>query len=77
MILPGKHISMDYSLLGIGGVLLRNLDQPQTVSSLWERTKQQDGIATFDRFVSALSILYMLGALKLEDGLLVRSGVSE
>ena len=76
MILPGKHIYLDYSLLGIGGALLMRLDQPQTVSSLWESTKTEPGVATFERFVLALSLLYALGAVDWEDGLLACGEVS-
>ncbi len=72
MILPSTHMSLDHSLLGIGGVLLTRLDQPQTISSLWEGSKAEPGVATFDRFVLALSLLYALGAVDWRDGLLVR-----
>ena len=76
MILPGKHIFLDYSILGIGGALLTRLDQPQTVSSLWESAKAEPGVATFERFVLALSLLYALGAVDWQDGLLVRGEVT-
>lgn len=75
MILPGKHISLDYSLLGIGGLLLSRLQQPQTVTSLWESTRSEPGVATFERFGLALSLLYALGAVDWYDGLLVRGEV--
>ena len=76
MILPGKHISLDYSLLGIGGKLLGFLERPHTVSSLWEQAKTEPGIATFERFVMALTLLYTVGALDWDDGLLRRSEVA-
>ena len=75
MILPGKHISLDYSLLGIGSLLLSRLEQPQTISSLWESARIEPGVATFERFGLALSLLYALGAVDWRDGLLVRSEV--
>ncbi len=76
MILPSKHISLDYSLLGIGGVLLMRLEQPQTISSLWEGSRAEPGVATFERFALALSLLYALGAVNWRDGLLVRGDVT-
>lgn len=75
MILPGKHTTVDYSLLGVGGVLLSHLHRPQTVSGLWETSKAEPGLVTFERFVLALSLLYALDAVDWQDGLLVRGDV--
>ena len=74
MILPSKHIALDFSLLGVGGHLLVRLQEPQTASSLWETSKGENGIATFERFVSALTLLYALGAVDWEEGLILRRG---
>ena len=72
MILPSKHIALDFSLLGVGSHLLVRLQEPQTVSSLWETSKGEKGIATFERFVSALTLLYALGAVNWKEGLISR-----
>lgn len=74
MILPSKHIAIDFSLLGIGGHLLSQLQEPRTVSSLWEASKGDTGVATFERFVSALTLLYALGAVDWKEGLISRGG---
>ena len=74
MILPSKHIALDFSLLGIGGHLLERLQEPQTVSSLWETSKGENGIATFERFVLSLTLLYALGAVDWKEGLISRGG---
>ena len=71
-ILPNKHISINYSLLGIGGHILYHLQEPQSVSSLWEASKGEIGVATFKRFVLALTLLYTLGAVEWKEGLISR-----
>ena len=69
MILPTKHISEAESLLAAGAVLLHELDQPRTVTELWEAVRG-DEIASFDRFVLAAEMLYAIGAVDFRDGLL-------
>ena len=72
MILPSKHISQDQALIGVGAILLKEIDQPQTVTSLWETVREEDAIGTFERFVLALDMLHVIGAVSLENGLIVR-----
>ena len=72
MILPSKHVSQDQSLLGIGALLLEELDQPQTVTSLWERAREEAAVGSFERFVLGLDMLYIIGAVGLENGLIAR-----
>lgn len=73
MILPTKHIPEDQALIGVGATLLRFLGQPTTVSGLWERVRMEQNVGTFERFVLASSLLYIIGAIDLRDGLIVRS----
>jgi hypothetical protein len=40
MILPGKHLRQDRALLTVGAEILIHLDEPRTVSELWERVRQ-------------------------------------
>lgn len=72
MILPSKHISQDQSLIGVGAILLKKIGRPQTVTNLWETVREEDTIGTFERFVLALDMLHIAGAVALEDGLIVR-----
>jgi hypothetical protein len=72
MIAPDKHISIDSSLIGIGAAVLRELSDPRTVTSLWESCRQLPAIGTFHRFVLALDLLYLLGAVELRGGMIVR-----
>ncbi|RXE56209.1 hypothetical protein ABH15_08655 [Methanoculleus taiwanensis] len=70
MILPSKHISEDQALLGVGAVLLRNLEQPQTVTSLWSKVRDNRSVGTYERFVLALDLLHITGIINLSQGML-------
>lgn len=73
MILPTKHVSQQSSLLGLGAMLLRLLDEPRTVTALWERARSLAALGTWGRFVLALDLLFLIGAIEFEDGLVRRS----
>ena len=72
MILPSKHISQDQALIGVGAVLLKKIGAPQTVTSLWESVCEHESIGTFERFILALDMLHITGAIFLENGLIAR-----
>jgi len=78
MILPSKHIAQERALLSVGAKILSRLSQPKTVSALWEelsRTsegKQENITLRFDAFVLTLDLLFLVGAIELQDGLLNR-----
>jgi hypothetical protein len=72
MILPTKHISTRNSLLGVGATIIGRLNYPRTVTSLWSDLSKVPEVATFERFVLALDLLYMIGAIELEEGLIHR-----
>ena len=77
MILPGKHLKPDRSLLGIGGDILELLEQNQTVSELWERVQakrdQNSSPLSFDWFILSLAFLYAVDAVRYERGILART----
>jgi hypothetical protein len=73
MILPTKHITQDEALIGVGATVLKYLNAPLTVSSLWERLRAEPNVGTFERFVLAANLLYVIGALDIKDGLLIRT----
>ena len=68
MILPTKHITVENSLIGVGGLLLPLLRQPTTVSALWEVAREMPQVATYERFTLALDLLYILEAVEFRDG---------
>lgn len=70
MILPTKHVSTERSLLGLGALLLRALDIPRTVTALWHKVREIPEVGSFDRFVLALDLLYAMGAVDLNEGLI-------
>ena len=71
MILPDKNISLSNSLIGTGSEILVELTVPQTVSSLWEKTRNEK-INTFEKFVLTLDLLYTFGLIELKDGMINR-----
>lgn len=80
MILPSKHLPQDRALLTVGGHVLAFLAHPKTVSALWEDLNRQDleiiairpRQVTYDWFVLTLDLLYLLGTIELENGLVTR-----
>lgn len=79
MILPTKHLSQDRALLTVGARLLAHLTQPKTVSALWEDISTPnttpDGkkpTLRYDSYVLGLDLLFLMGLIELQDGLLSR-----
>lgn len=75
MILPTKGVGPDKALLSIGAVVLRELDEPKTVSRLWADLRQGNGelpAVSFDWFVLALDLLYVMGIVDCVSGRMYR-----
>ncbi len=78
MILPSKHLSQERALLTAGAKLLVRLAKPKTVSSLWEEIscpaekQARKPALRYDSYVLTLDLLFMIGAVELQDGLLRR-----
>lgn len=79
MILPSKQLGQDRALISVGGEILRLLDEPKTVSRLWEELRQTyimrygSLILTYDWFILSLDLLYALGIVELASGRLRRN----
>lgn len=78
MILPSKHLSEERALLSVGASILRFLDEPKTVSRVWDdfrKSSHTKGLSsvTYDWFVLALDLLYTLEAIDFERGRLKKS----
>lgn len=80
MILPSKHIPERKALLTVGAELLKLLERPKTVSSLWEDVGQFSPVTqlkpthlTYDWFVLSLDLLYTIGTIEIHEGLLKRT----
>ena len=72
MIYPNKTIELKYTLLGVGSLIVTELNTPQTVSSLWERIRTREEIGTFEKYVLTLDFLYLIGLVKMDDGIIRR-----
>jgi len=72
MILPTKHIKLSSSLLNLGAILLKQMDERQTVSLLWDKTRILPEIKTFGRFTLGLDLLFILGIVDFKDGLIMK-----
>ena len=76
MILPTKHIRPERALLTVGGDLLSYLHEPMTVSRLWDELRVDRGLGlepapvNYDWFVLSLDLLYMIGAIDFDRGLI-------
>lgn len=70
MILPNKNIYLRNSLLGLGALLIEKFRDGDTVSSLWERIRKDTEINTFEKYILSLDLLFMLKAVKIEEGVL-------
>jgi len=80
MILPSKHLSPDRALLTAGATILRFLSEPMTVSALWEHMLRHPGPGQreaprlrYDAFILTLDLLFLVGAIDIQDGLLRRN----
>lgn len=76
MILPTKHLPESQSLLGVGGTILALLGEREaSVSGLWDEFQQargQVGVVSFDWFILGLDLLFALGAIGMDQGVLRR-----
>lgn len=72
MILPTKHLTLSRSMLYVGAVIIEETDRASTVTALWDRCRRRPEVGTFDRFVLGLDLLFMLGIVTYEDGMLRR-----
>jgi len=73
MILPTKHINPSDSLLGIGALILERLKTTKTVTQLWDEMRDMPQVAAFDRLVLGLDLLYMMGLVELDGGVIRRT----
>jgi len=79
MILPTKRLPEDRSILLVGGEILQLLDEPKTVSRLWQELRELRVLKgggsplTYEWFVLALDFLYAVSAISELAGRIVKS----
>jgi hypothetical protein len=71
MIVPTKYVPAPESTLGLACTLLVMRDGNQTISELWLAFRAAHPSSTFDRFVEALTLLYLLGVVEIDEGTLL------
>ena len=76
MILPKKQLSIEESMIGFGGFLLGGLRESKTVDDLWYyyitalQKKEYHTRFSFDQFILVIDFLYMIGAIRNDEGIL-------
>ncbi len=70
MILPDKHVKLPNSILGVGELLLKQIDNTQTISMLWNDSKIQSTITSFEKFIFGLDFLFMIGLVDYDKGVI-------
>lgn len=79
MILPTKHIEPNRSLLALGAEVLILLNRPKSVSAVWSHLQQdrrrgkEQGVITYDWFILALDLLFLVDAIRYAEGSLRRN----
>lgn len=73
MIAPDKYVSLNRSLLGVGAAVIREMGEGKTITSLWEACKGMPEVGTFQRFVLALDLLFLLGIVEMNSGSIMRA----
>ena len=73
MILPTKHITCDNSLIGLGAKIIANIAKPISIVKLWDILRNDKSIGTYERFILALDLLFIVGAIKFSKGLIRKS----
>lgn len=73
-VLPRKHISISRCLIGSGAEILKLLDSPENVSSIWYRSK--DKVKTFESFVLTMDFLFAINAIRMDNGFIKKNYVS-
>lgn len=79
MILPTKHLRPERALVTVGAKMLVKLKRPATVSRLWDDIRKDhhsdndQASISYDWFVLALDMLFIVGAVTYERGILRRT----
>ena len=77
MILPTRHLHHKRSLIALGADMLSILQEPKTVSRLWEefrvlRFQKAMAPVTYEWFILTIDLLYLIGAVRHQKGQIQR-----
>ena len=75
--MPSKHLQEERALLVVGSEVLRLLNEPKTVSRLWDdlkryRQARNNFLISYDWYILSLDMLYALGVINLDQGRLLK-----
>ena len=70
---PDKTVRVGFSVIGVGAILLQNMDSVETVSSLWSKVNTHEEVGTFEKFVAALVLLFSSGAILYNNGIIEKN----
>lgn len=73
IILPDKTVRVGFSVIGVGAILLQNMDSVETTSSLWSKVKAHEEVGTFEKFIAALVLLFSSGAILYNNGIIEKN----
>jgi hypothetical protein len=79
MILPTKHVRPDRALIGVGAEVLEIVKRPMTMSRLWDEVRSRrllhapNAPIDYQWFILSLDLLYAIGALDFDRGLVRRA----
>ncbi len=79
MILPTKRLAPDRSLLHLGAEILSLLQEPKSVTRLWNELQQRregntaDAVVTYDWFILGLDFLFTLDTVRMDQGILKKN----
>ena len=72
MIMPNKNIKLEYSLLNCGAIILENLQEIDTISSLWEKARLTETMVNYEKFVLTMDYLFLIDVIRMDNGMIVR-----
>jgi hypothetical protein len=72
VLLPGKHVSLESSLISQAANLYSALPLQSQVPRAWALCKMQFEHVTFERFALMLDVLYALQLINLENDTIVK-----
>lgn len=71
MIFPTKHLPLGRSLIVLGADILGMLDEPTTMSALWDRVSRKGSrgaVVGYDWFILCLVWLFTIDAIEFKEG---------
>lgn len=73
-ILPEKHVRLNETFLGLGALVISQLDQPLTLDDIWDRFRdlktRKKAIPeriTFEDLILTIDLLYLMKAVEMNE----------